>query len=47
MDQKNLKTSTKQRVIIAIIAILLLGSTIAAYAGIIVSGNKSDSGSAE
>ena len=47
MDQKNLKTSTKQRVIIAIIAILLLGSTIAAYAGIIVSGNKSNSGSAE
>ena len=47
MDQKSLKTSTRTRIIIAIIAILLLGSTIAAYAGVIVSGNKSNSLTAE
>ena len=47
MDQKALKTSTRSRVIIAIIAILLLGSTIAAYAAVIVSGNKSNSLTAE
>lgn len=44
MDPKSLKTSVKQRVIIAIIAILLLGSTIATYAAIVLSnGNKSSS----
>lgn len=47
MDEKALKTSPRQRIIIALIAILLLGSTIAAYAGIIVSGSKSSDLSSE
>lgn len=42
MDEKELKTSTKQRIIIAIIAVLMLGSIIAGYAAIILNGgNKS------
>lgn len=47
MDQKALKTTWQQRVIIIVIALLLLGSTIATYIGIILSnssnGNKSTS----
>ena len=43
MDEKELKTSTKQRVFIAIIAILMLGSIIAGYAAIILNGS-SDNG---
>lgn len=41
MDQNALKTSTKQRIVIAIIAILLLGSTIATYILIVLSSNNS------
>ena len=40
MDQKYLKTSVSQRIWITLIAILLLGSTLAVYIGIVVSGNK-------
>lgn len=40
MDEKSLKTSFKQRVAIIVIAILLLGSTIAAYVAIVVSSNN-------
>ena len=47
MDEKELKTSTKQRVIIAIIAVLMLGSIIAGYAAIIMNGGKSSSTSDE
>ena len=44
MDQDLLKTSTKQRIIIGAIAILMLGSMIASYAAIVLSrGNSSDS----
>lgn len=44
MDEKELKTSTKQRIIIAVIAVLMLGSIIAGYAAIILNGgNKSSS----
>lgn len=43
MDQKELKTSWKQRIIISVIAILLLGSTIATYVLIVLSNNKSNS----
>lgn len=43
MDEKLLKTSPKQRIITILIAVLLLGSTIAAYAAIVVSsGAKAD-----
>ena len=41
MDQKELKTSPKQRVIILIIAIIMLGSIIASYATIILNGGNS------
>ena len=40
MDEKELKTSTKQRVFIIIIAILMVGSIIASYAAIVISGSQ-------
>ena len=40
MDQNMLKTSKKQRLIIGIIAILMIGSFIASYAGIILAKNN-------
>ena len=43
MNEKELKTSTKQRVVIIIIAILMLGSMIAGYAAVILNGAKSGS----
>ena len=45
MDQDLLKTSTKQRVIIAVIAILMLGSMIASYAAIVMGKNNSSTSS--
>lgn len=41
MDQSELKTSLKQRIVIAAIAILLLGSTIATYILIVLSSSNS------
>lgn len=41
MDEKALKTSWKQRIIILVIAVLLLGSTIFAYMFIVLSGSGS------
>lgn len=41
MEEKELKTSTKQRVFITIIAVVMLGSIIASYAAIIMNGGKS------
>ena len=46
MEEKELKTSTGQRVAIAIIAFIMLGSIIASYAAIII-GNSSKSDSSE
>ena len=46
MEEKQLKTSTGQRVAIGIIAVIMLGSIIASYAAIIV-GNSNNSGSSE
>lgn len=43
MDEKELKTSTRQRVVIAIIAVLMLGSIIAGYAAIILNGGNGSS----
>ncbi len=43
MNQDLVKTSTKQRVIISVIAFLMIGSFIATYAGIVVSGGGSSS----
>ena len=43
MDQELLKTSKKQRLIIAVIAILMIGSFIASYAAIVLaSGSEGD-----
>lgn len=43
MDEKELKTSTLQRIVIGIIAVLMLGSIIAGYAAIILNGGNSGS----
>ncbi len=42
MDEKSLKTSAWQRVIIILVAILLLGSTILTYMFIVMSGNSAN-----
>lgn len=42
MDEKYLKTSVSQRIIITVIAILLLGSFFAMYIGIVISGNNKE-----
>ena len=45
MEEKELKTSPKQRIFIIAIAVIMLGSIIASYAAIILNGGKSsDSG---
>lgn len=41
MQQSELKTSTKQRIFIVIIAALMLGASVAIYIGIIISGSTS------
>lgn len=41
MDEKELKTSPKQRIFIILIAILMLGSMIAGYIAIVLNGSKS------
>ena len=45
MEEKELKTSPKQRIFIAAIAVLMLGSIIASYIAIIINSNKSGSAS--
>ena len=40
MEEKELKTSTKQRVVIILIAVIMLGSIIASYAAIVINGSK-------
>ena len=40
MDEKELKTSPKQRFFIILIAVLMLGSIVASYALIIANGGK-------
>ncbi len=44
MDQKELKTSPKQRIFIIIIAVIMLGSMIASYAAIVLNGGKGSGG---
>ena len=44
MDEKELKTSPKQRFVIILIAVVMLGSIIASYAAIVINGGKSSSG---
>jgi len=45
MEEKELKTSVKQRIIIGAIAVILVGSFIASYALIIMGGSKNSSSS--
>ncbi|MDO4507961.1 MAG: FKBP-type peptidyl-prolyl cis-trans isomerase [Candidatus Saccharibacteria bacterium] len=47
MEEKELKTSLKQRIFISVIAIVMVGTFIASYAAILMSGNSSSSGSSE
>ncbi len=47
MNEKELKTSPKQRIVISLIAVVMLGSIIASYAAIILNGGKSNSASAD
>ena len=47
MDEKELKTSPKQRILIIVIAIVMLGSIIASYAAIVLNGGKSSSSSGD
>lgn len=43
MEEKELKTSPKQRIVIILIAIIMLGSMIASYAAIVLNGGGSGS----
>lgn len=43
MDEKELKTSPRQRIFISIIAVIMLGSVIASYVAIVLGGSKSSS----
>lgn len=43
MEEKELKTSPKQRFFIILIAVVMLGSIIASYVAIVLNGNKSTS----
>lgn len=42
MEEKELKTSLKQRIAIIVIAILMLGSIVASYVAIIINGGKTN-----
>lgn len=42
MNEKELKTSPKQRIVITLIAVVMLGSIIASYAAIILNGGKNN-----
>lgn len=44
MEEKELKTSARQRIIIGAIAVIMVGTFIASYAAIIIGGSKSASG---
>lgn len=47
MEEKELKTSPKQRFFIIMIAVIMLGSIIASYIAIVINGNKSSTGAGE
>ena len=46
MDEKELRTSPKQRLFIILIAVFMVGSIVASYAAIVVSGSQGSSASA-
>ncbi|MBQ8156691.1 FKBP-type peptidyl-prolyl cis-trans isomerase [Candidatus Saccharibacteria bacterium] len=45
MEEMELKTSLKQRILIGAIAVIMVGSMIASYAAIVINGNKSSADS--
>ena len=45
MEEKELKTSVKQRILSGAIAVIMVGSMIAGYIAIVLSGNNSSSSS--
>ena len=45
MEEKELKTSVKQRIFISLIAIIMVGTFVASYAAIVVGGSQSSSSS--
>lgn len=47
MNETSLKTSWRQRLVIIVIAVLLLGATVATYVMIVLNGNKSNTASSE
>ena len=47
MDKKSLKTSWPQRIVIILIAVILLGSTMAVYISIVLTGNQSQDTTSE
>lgn len=47
MEEKELKTSPRQRVFIILIAVIMLGSIIAGYIAIVINGGKKASGDTE
>lgn len=47
MEEKELKTSPKQRIFICLIAIIMLGSMIASYVAIVMNGSESSNSSGE
>ena len=47
MDKKSLKTSWPQRIVIILIAVILLGSTMAVYITIVLTGNQSQDTTSE
>ena len=47
MDEKELKTSPKQRIFIILIAVFMVGSIVASYAAIVISGSQGSSASAD
>lgn len=47
MEEKELKTSVKQRIFIILIAVIMVGSIIASYAAIVISGSQSGANDSE
>ena len=45
MEEKELRTSLRQRIIIAVIAVVMVGSILAGYAAVIINGGKGNSNS--
>ena len=47
MNESELKTSPRQRILIGLIAVIMLGSVIASYLAVIISNSKSNSSSSQ